>query len=394
MGNPRIYLKINKSQNFISPVSGIIKELDKIYKFDDITEASKLGYNDYTNNYIKNCDDTNMFYSEDYSYDPNTHIFNFEKICICSDEDYASMAIDPSDFDYKKKYDGSTKKNKEVTKNFLSEIKKNYANPGIESGFYIEDSKWNILVRNIKRHKNTMLTGPTGTGKTDVIIRICKALDIPCRIYDMGAMMDPLTDLLGSHRLENGSSKFDYAKFVKDIQEPGVILLDELSRAPVMTNNILFPCLDDRRMLPVEIADSNGPREIPVHPECTFIATANIGSEYSGTNSLDIALENRFMIIQVDYLPKSFETKVLNIRTGIAENVAEKIVNVANAIRARYLDNSISKTISTRETLNCAELVIDGFSLIEAINYSFCEKFPKYGDNSEYDTIKKLIMGF
>ena len=394
MGNPRIYLKINKSQNFISPVSGIIKELDKIYKSDDITEASKLGYNDYTNNYIKNCDDTNMFYSEDYSYDPNTHIFNFEKICICSDEDYASMAIDPSDFDYKKKYDGSTKKNKEVTKNFLSDIKKNYANPGIESGFYIEDSKWNILVRNIKRHKNTMLTGPTGTGKTDVIIRICKALDIPCRIYDMGAMMDPLTDLLGSHRLENGSSKFDYAKFVKDIQEPGVILLDELSRAPVMTNNILFPCLDDRRMLPVEIADSNGPREIPVHPECTFIATANIGSEYSGTNSLDIALENRFMIIQVDYLPKSFETKVLNIRTGISENVAEKIVNVANAIRARYLDNSISKTISTRETLNCAELVIDGFSLIEAINYSFCEKFPKYGDNSEYDTIKKLIMGF
>jgi len=394
MGNPRIYLKINKSQNFISPVSGLIKELDKIYKTDDIVEASKLGYNDYTNNYIKHCDDTNMFYSEDYSYDPNTHIFNFEKICICNDEDYASMAIDPSDFDYKKKYDGSTKKKKEVTKNFLSEIKKNYANPGIESGFYIEDSKWNILVRNIKRHKNTMLTGPTGTGKTDVIIRICKALDIPCRIYDMGAMMDPLTDLLGSHRLENGSSKFDYAKFVKDIQEPGVILLDELSRAPVMTNNILFPCLDDRRMLPVEIADSNGPREIPVHPECTFIATANIGSEYSGTNSLDIALENRFMMIQVDYLPKSFETKVLNIRTGISENIAEKIVNVANAIRARYLDNSISKTISTRETLNCAELVIDGFSLIEAINYSFCEKFPKYGDNSEYDTIKKLIMGF
>jgi nitric oxide reductase NorQ protein len=238
-----------------------------------------------------------------------------------------------------------------------------------------------------------MLTGPTGTGKTDVIIRICKALDIPCRIYDMGAMMDPLTDLLGSHRLENGSSKFDYAKFVKDIQEPGVILLDELSRARVMTNNILFPCLDDRRMLPVEIADSNGPREIPVHPECTFIATANIGSEYSGTNSLDIALENRFMIIQVDYLPKSFETKVLNIRTGIAENVAEKIVNVANAIRARYLDNSISKTISTRETLGCAELVVDGFSLMDAINFAFCEKFMKTGDN-EYDIVKRIIMGF
>ena len=394
MGNPRIYLKINKSQHIISPVTGLVKELDKAFKIESIVDSNKLAYNEYTNNFINECDDTNMFYSEDYSYNPDTYIFNFEKINICNDEDYASMAIDPSDFDPKKKYDSTTKKKKVETKNLLSDIKKNYANPGIESGFYIEDSKWNILVRNIKRHKNTMLTGPTGTGKTDVIIRICKTLGIPCRIYDMGAMMDPLTDLLGSHRLENGSSKFDYSKFVRDIQEPGVILLDELSRAPVMTNNILFPCLDDRRVLPVEIADSNGPREIPVHPECTFIATANIGSEYSGTNSLDIALENRFMMIQVDYLPKSFETKVLNIRTGISENVAEKIVNVANAIRERYLDNSISKTISTRETLNCAELINDGFSLIEAINYSFCEKFPKYGDNSEYDTIKKLIMGF
>lgn len=394
MSNPRVYLKINKTLHIIAPVAGFIKSLDKVFKSETVLESNKEGYNDYTNKFINNCDDTNLFYSEDYSYDPRTYTFNFNKIEVCNEDDYTSMAIDPSDFDYTKTYKFSPKVKNTTANNFLSEIKKKYSNPGIESGFYIEDSKWNILVRNIMRHKNTMLTGPTGTGKTDVIIRICKALDIPCRIYDMGAMMDPLTDLLGSHRLENGSSKFDYAKFVKDIQEPGVILLDELSRAPVMTNNILFPCLDDRRVLPVEIADSNGPREIPVHPECTFIATANIGSEYSGTNSLDIALENRFMMIQVDYLPKSFETKVLNIRTGIAENVAEKIVNVANVIRERYLDNSISKTISTRETLNCAELVIDGFSLIDAINYSFCEKFPKYGDNSEYDTIKKLIMGF
>ena len=277
---------------------------------------------------------------------------------------------------------------------YIKNIINKYPCPDVNSGFYVEERRWNILLRNIMKHKNTMLVGPTGTGKTDVIIRICKALNIPCRIYDMGAMMDPLTDLLGSHRLENGTSKFDYAKFVYDVQEPGVILLDELSRAPQMTNNILFPCLDDRRTLPVEIADSNGPREIHVHPECTFIATANIGSEYSGTNELDAALENRFMTIQVDYLPKSIETQILTIRTGCDERSAMKIVGVANAIRERYLDGSLSKTISTRETLTCGELIVDGFSLLEAVNFSFCEKFPKYGENSEYDTVKKIMMGF
>jgi nitric oxide reductase NorQ protein len=147
-------------------------------------------------------------------------------------------------------------------------------------------------------------------------------------------------------------------------------------------------------MLPVEIADSNGLRSVPVHPECTFIATANIGSEYSGTNELDAALENRFMTIQVDYLPKSIESQVISIRTGCDERSAMKIVGVANAIRERYLDGSLSKTISTRETLACGELIVDGFSLLEAVNFSFCEKFPKYGENSEYDTVKKIMMGF
>lgn len=389
---PKVYFKVNKNYGVMIPVSGLISKIDKEFLKREVIEANAEGYNDYTRDFIKNCDNSDVFYSENYNYDPSKITFNFNEIKICNDNDYIEMSTGVCAFDMKHAYSSEIKNNDSVS--FLKKIINDYPCPDVNSGFYVEERRWNILLRNIMKHRNTMLVGPTGTGKTDVIIRICKALNIPCRIYDMGAMMDPLTDLLGSHRLENGSSKFDYAKFVQDVQEPGVILLDELSRAPQMTNNILFPCLDDRRMLPVEIADSNGPREIPIHPECTFIATANIGSEYSGTNELDAALENRFMTIQVDYLPKTIEAQILTIRTGCDEKSAMKIVGVANVIRERYLDGSLSKTISTRETLACGELIVDGFSLIEAVNFSFCEKFPKYGENSEYDTVKKIMMGF
>ena len=58
----------------------------------------------------------------------------------------------------------------------------------------------------------------------------------------MGSMYDPVSGLLGVHRLQKGGEAgFDYAKFTQDIQKPGVILRDELSRAPVTTINILFP---------------------------------------------------------------------------------------------------------------------------------------------------------
>ena len=389
---PKIFIKVNRKLGIISPVSGLIPKLDTAFKDEKIRERNRMRYGKYTQDFINTCDDTDVYYSTSYSYDPKMYTFDFFEINVCTETDYMEMTTEESKFNIKQAYNEDYVP--EVIVSMKSKIQNDYPCPSIESGFYIEEKRWNVLVRNILKHKNTMLVGPTGTGKTDVIIRICKALNIPCRIYDMGAMMDPLTDLLGSHRLENGSSKFDYAKFVKDVQEPGVILLDELSRAPQMTNNILFPCLDDRRILPIEIADSNSAREVKVHPDCVFIATANIGSEYSGTNDIDAALENRFMMIQVDYLPKSIESKILEIRTGCDEKSALKIASIANAIRDRYLEGSLSKTISTRETIACGEFIVDGFSILDAVNFSFCEKFPKYGDNSEYDTVKKLVMGF
>ena len=393
MGNcPKIFIKVNKKLGIITPVSGIIPKLDRAFKDDAVRDYNRLHYGSYSQEFINTCDESEVYYSESYSYNAKTKSFDFFDIKVCREEDYIEMTTEVPQFDPSSSYNEDTKS--EAAASLKTTIMDKYPCPDINTGFYIEEKRWNVLVRNILKHKNTMLVGPTGTGKTDVIIRICKALNIPCRIYDMGAMMDPLTDLLGSHRLENGSSKFDYAKFVKDVQEPGVILLDELSRAPQMTNNILFPCLDDRRTLPVEIADSNSAREVKVHPECVFIATANIGSEYSGTNDIDAALENRFMMIQVDYLPQSVEAEILNIRTGCNLESAKKITSIANAIRERYLEGTLSKTISTRETLACAEFVVDGFAIVDAINFSFCEKFPKYGDNSEYDTVKKLVMGF
>ena len=236
-----------------------------------------------------------------------------------------------------------------------------------------------------------MLIGPTGTGKTEIIMKICDELGLDCHIYDMGSMQDPLTDLLGSHRLENGSSIFDYAKFVEDIQKPGVILLDELSRAPLMTNNILFPCLDVRRQLPIEIADSKHDRVIKVHPECTFIATANIGSEYSGTNEIDAALLNRFLPLQLNYLPANIEQEILHIRTKIDPQTAAEVVARFNTIRAAYNENRISKTVSTRELMACGEMIADGFTMNEALDFVVCQKFINTTYQNEITTVKRLL---
>ena len=274
-------------------------------------------------------------------------------------------------------------------------LKKNadFAVPSLSDGFYVADNDWYLLIRNILGQINTMMIGPTGTGKTELIMLICEKLGIECHVYDMGSMYDPVAELLGVHRLqEGGVSVFDYAKFTQDIQKPGVILLDELSRAPVTTNNILFPCLDSRRMLPVELAGGEDLRAIKIHPECCFVATANIGAEYTGTMSLDRALTGRFFPIELDYMPANKEIEVLMKRCGINTTDAKNIVSVANNARSLYKKQELSCSLSTRETIMAAELVADGWTALEAMELVFLPLFEGTKLEGERGIIAKSLM--
>lgn len=264
-----------------------------------------------------------------------------------------------------------------------------------DDGFFVTDDDWRLLVRNIREHVNTLIIGMTGSGKTSVVKEVCKRMKKKLYIFDMGSMIDPISSLLGVHRLVKGGSVFDYAKFTKVIQEPCVILFDELSRASLASMNILFPCLDDRRTLSVEVAGSDDIRDIKVHPEVTFMATANVGVEYSGTNSMDRALVNRFFPLELGCIPAQEETMVLINRTGIDKKTSELIVKVADNIRSLCTNKQeISTSLSIRETLMVAKLVSDGWDLGKAMELIYLPLYEGTKAIGERSTVYKTISSY
>ncbi len=264
-----------------------------------------------------------------------------------------------------------------------------------DDGFFVTDDDWRLLVRNIREHVNTLIIGPTGSGKTSICKEVCKKLGLKLYIFDMGSMIDPISSLLGVHRLVKGGSVFDYAKFTKVIQEPCVILFDELSRASLAAMNILFPCLDDRRTLSVEVAGSTDVRDIKVHPEVTFMATANVGVEYSGTNSMDRALVNRFFPLELGCIPATEETSVLINRTGIDKKTSDLIVKVADNIRSLCTNKQeISTSLSIRETLMVAKLVSDGWDLGKAMELIYLPLYEGTKSIGERSTVYKTISSY
>lgn len=264
-----------------------------------------------------------------------------------------------------------------------------------DCGFHIDADVWFLMVRNVLRGENTLLVGPTGSGKTEILYHLAKAMSKELFIQDMGTVQDAQSALLGVHRINNeGHSAFDYAPFVGHIKSGGIVLLDELNRSPLAANNILFPCLDKRRYLPVDIACDEGERSIPVAEGTVFFATANLGSEYSGTQAIDRALLDRFFPIELDYPKVEDEIKVLMLRTGVDEKVATAIVKVSNEIRKQYKEQELSSAISVRHTLQAASLVSDGFEVDKALLSTIMPLFEDGIGVSERSKVLSIVSAF
>ena len=266
-------------------------------------------------------------------------------------------------------------------------------------GLIMSELKWKYLVRSAVRGKNIMMTGQAGCGKTLAAKSIINALDRPEFYFNLGATQDPRSTLIGNvHYNKEKGTYFSESLFVKAIQTPNaIILLDELTRAHPDAWNILMTVLDyGQRYLRLDEAD--GQATVSVADGVTFVATANIGNEYTATRQLDKALHDRFTVIEVDLLDEAEEFGLLNYMFPTVD--ADSLNNVAKItsltrVEALSENARIASGVSTRTSVEIAGLLFDGFSLLEAADITI---YPQYdaagGIDSERTFVKQIVQKF
>jgi MoxR-like ATPase len=140
--------------------------------------------------------------------------------------------------------------------------------------------------------QNVLLTGDAGTGKTSSARNYAATRKLPFVVIECTQQIDTNTTQGRFVPGEDGQSvKWVYSQLATAIQQPSVVLLNELTRMSPKSSSLFLRLLQERELF---IEPFN--EVIKVHPECLFIADANVGASYNGTMRQDMALVDRFNI--------------------------------------------------------------------------------------------------
>ena len=259
--------------------------------------------------------------------------------------------------------------------------------------------KWKYLIRSAVRAKNIMMTGPAGCGKTMAAKALVKALDRPDFYFNLGATQDPRATLIGNTQFskDNGTF-FAESAFVKAIKTPNAVsLLDEFSRAHPDAWNILMTVLDGGQRY-LRLDEAEGSPIVKVANGVTFIATANIGNEYTSTRVIDRAILDRFVTIEMDVLNDEQEFGLLKFMfPEVNEEDLKAVAEIAHHTRTQSMSDAgkVTAMVSTRASVEMAGLIYDGFDLFESAEISIFPFFSNDGGvDSERTYVKQLVQKY
>lgn len=238
---------------------------------------------------------------------------------------------------------------------------------------------------------NVLIKGGPGTGKTDFPQRLATTLGMKCLVVDCGTIKTP-QDWFGTREyVEGEGTTFVQSELVEYLQQPSIIILDEINRTTPDCHNSIFRILDGNRQVHIMALK----KTIKVHPHCIIIGTMNEGRSHTGTYMMDSAITDRFEMFTLDIPTEGQIVKLLSKKyPTVHRDYLDAIAKLTHKINKLYNDEQLNVQVGLRPALSACTLLARNNKLIDVLNQSFVGRFSSEGGaDSEATLVRQAFTG-
>lgn len=198
-----------------------------------------------------------------------------------------------------------------------------------------------------------LLKGPTGTGKSRFVEHMAHRLGRPLITVSCHEETSS-TDLIGRFIIKGAQTEWLDGPLTTAVRQGAIIYLDEVAEARPDVIVAIHPLTDHRREL---FIDKLG-QTLRAHDDFMLVASFNPGYQ-RGFKELKPSTRQRFVALSFAYPEPKLEADILVNETGVAADVATKLVNIGNKIR-NLKELGLTETASTRLLVDAAKLIHAG----------------------------------
>lgn len=198
-----------------------------------------------------------------------------------------------------------------------------------------------------------MLKGPTGTGKSRFVEYMAYDLGLPLITVSCHEETSS-TDLIGRYIIKGAETVWIDGPLTHAVKNGGILYLDEIAEARPDVIVAIHPLTDHRRQLYIDKLGET----CKAHPDFMLVASFNPGYQ-KGFKEIKPSTRQRFVSMSFHYPNPEIESEILVKETGIASDIASRLVQIGNKIR-NLKELGLAETVSTRLLVDAAKLIHQG----------------------------------
>jgi cobaltochelatase CobS len=252
--------------------------------------------------------------------------------------------------------------------------------PTLDEGYVIQKNEAALLVAGLEDGDRSLITGPTGSGKSSLVKYVCAKLNRPFIRVNMSGDVESAS-LFGTLVVRGGATVWEDGAITEALKYGAVCLVDEWELMPpeiaMGMQNLLEE--DGYLYLKEKPGTSADRTVIPTLGFALVFAGNTVGQgdtsgAFSGVGVQNTATIDRFTnTLRLNYLSQGHEVSIITSKSKVTSDVAKSMVRMAALVRGAYEQGKIGLTMSPRTLINWARKC-DRYPLDYALQVAFTEK--------------------